>query len=263
VTNDDIARAILDAGIYVVLATADADGMPWASPVWFAKEDYEELYWVSYPGARHSQNIAVRPQIAMVVFDSTVPPGTGQGVYMTATAEQLTDAITIEHGIVFSRESVRQGARSGGLTESAGRRGSGCTGRTCTSTRSSTRTSRSTFARTSGLDRADCQRRFDQRVRQDGHHSAWSVAPTWDSRTQIITRNEQEDSTYRGTFEAELGSGEGTQPGKRCDRRGQPSRSAEHHERLADRVFGRYGSDWWKRKKPSGSYASLTRRRRS
>jgi nitroimidazol reductase NimA-like FMN-containing flavoprotein (pyridoxamine 5'-phosphate oxidase superfamily) len=69
VTNDDIARAILDAGIYVVIATADANGMPWVSPVWFAKEDYQELYWVSYPAARHSQNIAVRPQIAMVVFD--------------------------------------------------------------------------------------------------------------------------------------------------------------------------------------------------
>ena len=109
-TNDDIARTILDAGIYVVLATADAAGVPWASPVWFAKEDYQELYWVSYPGARHSENIAVRPQIAMVVFDSTVAPGTGQAVYMTATAEQLTDPAAIEHGIsVFSRESVRQG----------------------------------------------------------------------------------------------------------------------------------------------------------
>ena len=109
-TNDDIARAIFDAGIYVVLATADTDGVPWASPVWFATEDYRALYWVSYSGARHSQNIAARPQIAMVVFDSTVPPGTGQGVYMTATAEQLTDAAEIEHGIgVFSRESMRQG----------------------------------------------------------------------------------------------------------------------------------------------------------
>src|SRR4029453_19261791 len=37
-TNDDIARAILDAGVYVVFATADAEGVPWASPVWFAKE---------------------------------------------------------------------------------------------------------------------------------------------------------------------------------------------------------------------------------
>jgi nitroimidazol reductase NimA-like FMN-containing flavoprotein (pyridoxamine 5'-phosphate oxidase superfamily) len=121
VTNDDIARAILDAGSYVVLATADADGVPWASPVWFAKEDYRELYWVSYPGARHSLNIAVRPQIAMVAFDSTVPPGTGQGVYMTATAEQLTDLAAIEHGMgVFSRESVRQGAEEWGPDKVSG-----------------------------------------------------------------------------------------------------------------------------------------------
>lgn len=44
VTNDDIARAILDGVTYVVLATADTDGVPWASPVWFATEDYRELY---------------------------------------------------------------------------------------------------------------------------------------------------------------------------------------------------------------------------
>ena len=156
-TNDDIARAILDAGIYVVLATADADGVPWASPVWFAKEDYRELYWVSYPGARHSQNIAVRPEVALVVFDSTVPPGTGQAVYMTATAEQLTDAAAIEHGIgIFSRESLLQGAEEEwGPTRSQGKRGFGCTGRTCMSTRSSIRTSHSTFAPTSGLDCTD------------------------------------------------------------------------------------------------------------
>ncbi len=108
-TNDEIARAVLDAGRYVVLATADADGVPWASPVWFATEDYREVFWVSYPGARHSQNIAVRPRIAMVVFDSTAAPLTGQGVYMSATAEQVTDPAALEHGLgVFSRESARQ-----------------------------------------------------------------------------------------------------------------------------------------------------------
>ena len=115
-TNDDIARTILDAGTYVVLATADADGAPWASPVWFAKEDYRQLFWVSHPGARHSQNIAVRPQIAMVVFDSTVAPGTGQGLYMTATAEQVTDPGAVEYGIgIVSRVSVRQGNEEFGL----------------------------------------------------------------------------------------------------------------------------------------------------
>jgi nitroimidazol reductase NimA-like FMN-containing flavoprotein (pyridoxamine 5'-phosphate oxidase superfamily) len=121
VTNDDIAREVLGACSYAVLATADADGVPWASPVWFAMQDHSELYWVSHPGARHSQNIAVRTQIAMVVFDSTVAPGSGQGVYMTASAEQLTDLDAIERGIaVFSRESVREGAGEWGTDQVTG-----------------------------------------------------------------------------------------------------------------------------------------------
>ena len=108
--NDDIARAILDDGVYVVLATADGDGGPWASPVWFAMEEPSTLFWVSYPGARHSRNIETRPQIAMVVFDSSVRPLAGQAVYMSAYAEQVTDPPEVTHGAdVFSRESIRQG----------------------------------------------------------------------------------------------------------------------------------------------------------
>ena len=107
--NDEIAREILDTGSYVVLATADETGLPWSSPVWFATEDRRELFWVSHPEARHSQNIAVRPQIALVVFDSTVAPGHGQAVYMSATAEQVTDPAAIERGLgVFNAKATRQ-----------------------------------------------------------------------------------------------------------------------------------------------------------
>ncbi|WP_291415189.1 pyridoxamine 5'-phosphate oxidase family protein [Actinophytocola sp.] len=109
-TNDDIARAVLDGTSYVVLATADAAGLPWASPVWFAHEDPRELFWVSFPGARHSRNLADRPELAMVVFDSTRPSAGAQAVYMSATAGQVTDPAEIERGIgVFSRVSVREG----------------------------------------------------------------------------------------------------------------------------------------------------------
>ena len=109
------------ASRYMTLATADADGVPWASPVWFAQENYRELFWVSHPGARHSQNIAVRSRIGMVVFDSTVEPGTGQAVYMNASAEQVTDSGAVEHGIdIFSRVSVRQGSDEFGLDQVTG-----------------------------------------------------------------------------------------------------------------------------------------------
>jgi Pyridoxamine 5'-phosphate oxidase len=84
-----IARAIVDANVYMTLGTADAEGRPWVSPVFFAASGYRDYYWISSPDARHSRNLAVRPELSIVVFDSQIPVGTGQAVYMEAAAEQL------------------------------------------------------------------------------------------------------------------------------------------------------------------------------
>jgi nitroimidazol reductase NimA-like FMN-containing flavoprotein (pyridoxamine 5'-phosphate oxidase superfamily) len=107
-----MGRAIVDGNSYMTLGTADADGLPWASPVWYAPASYREFFWVSRPGARHSRNIAVRPDVGIVIFDSTVPIGTGKAVYLAALAEQVTAADEIERGMaVFSRRSLEQGGR--------------------------------------------------------------------------------------------------------------------------------------------------------
>jgi Pyridoxamine 5'-phosphate oxidase len=84
-----IARAIIDTNRYMTLATADGDGRPWASPVFYAAANYTEFYWISAPEATHSQNLAQRPQLSIVIFDSGAPARTGQAVYMSATAEQV------------------------------------------------------------------------------------------------------------------------------------------------------------------------------
>jgi nitroimidazol reductase NimA-like FMN-containing flavoprotein (pyridoxamine 5'-phosphate oxidase superfamily) len=115
----EIARAILDTSSFVTLATADADGVPWACPVWFATEDYRHLYWVSAPDTRHSRNLAVRPRLAMTVFDSTQRPGDVQAVYLTGTAAQVTD--DVEGGIAtYSRVAVRQGLPPWDITRVTG-----------------------------------------------------------------------------------------------------------------------------------------------
>lgn len=118
------ARAIMDANLYMVLGTADGTGAPWATPVYFTAYDYRELYWVSHPDARHSESIAVRPEVGAVVFDSNVAPGNGQAVYLRAHATELTDDPDFESGLerfnyaryaeperhgltVFGAESVR------------------------------------------------------------------------------------------------------------------------------------------------------------
>jgi hypothetical protein len=100
------AHEIIDAGRYMVLATADEQGVPWASPVWYAPDGYREFLWVSREETRHSRNLAVRPQLSIVIFDSTAPIGTGEGIYMDAVAEQIADPAAIE---LFSRRSVAQG----------------------------------------------------------------------------------------------------------------------------------------------------------
>ena len=83
------ALTLLAENRYVVLATADADGNPWATPVWFAHDGLDRLVWVSWPGAQHSQNIAARPDVALTVFDSGVTPGDGAAFYATARAARV------------------------------------------------------------------------------------------------------------------------------------------------------------------------------
>ena len=104
------ARAIVDEIAFMTLATVDAEGTPWASPVWFAHVGYSEFLWISRPETRHSQNIAARPRIAIVIFDSRTPIDTGRGVYIEAEAHQVADDVEIERMMaIFSERSVAQG----------------------------------------------------------------------------------------------------------------------------------------------------------
>jgi hypothetical protein len=106
-----LARAIIDANRYMVLGTADAAGQPWVSPVYFAPAGYREFFWISAPEARHSQNIVARREVGIVVFDTSAPIDTGQGVYMTAVAVPV-DSEDVSDGIeVFSRRSLAHGGR--------------------------------------------------------------------------------------------------------------------------------------------------------
>jgi hypothetical protein len=104
-------REIITANRYLVLSTADAAGRPWSSPVYFAHVDYAQFFWVSSPDVRHSRNIAVRPEVSIVIFNSQVEIGRGQGVYMSASAK-LLESGEIAQGIeAFSRRSVAHGGR--------------------------------------------------------------------------------------------------------------------------------------------------------
>jgi hypothetical protein len=118
--NDDLSdhfRRVIDANLYMTLATADEAGRPWPSPVYFAHADYREFVWVSKPGATHSRNIAVRPLVGIVVFDSHAPISTGGGVYMSATAEELFGDDRQRPLAVFSARGVAHGGEVFGLDD--------------------------------------------------------------------------------------------------------------------------------------------------
>ncbi|GGU10692.1 pyridoxamine 5'-phosphate oxidase family protein [Nocardioides albus] len=89
---DRHVRGIVDDVAYLVLATSDPDGRPRTSPVYFSHDGYRDLYWVSAADSQHSRNIVRDPRVAGVVFDSSVPPGSGaSAAYVTGMARQVPD----------------------------------------------------------------------------------------------------------------------------------------------------------------------------
>src|SRR5690348_5423268 len=82
---------ILKKIIYITLATVSKDGQPWNSPVYSAFDKDLNFYWASDKEGVHSQNVRANSKVFVVVYDSTMAEGTGEGVYMKGKAIELTD----------------------------------------------------------------------------------------------------------------------------------------------------------------------------
>ncbi len=111
----ETAARLLAENRYVVLATVDGAGSPWASPVWFAHRGLTTIVWVSSPDARHSRALAADPRIAVTVFDSSVVPNHGTAFYGRGTAAMCADVDLSEYLEMFNAESGRQGLASWGV----------------------------------------------------------------------------------------------------------------------------------------------------
>jgi len=89
-TRPALARRIIDRTLYLTLATAGADGMPWCTPVYTAFSTRYEFYWGSGRDAQHSRNIRENPHVGAVLYDSSAIEGSGEGVYMKGLAQELS-----------------------------------------------------------------------------------------------------------------------------------------------------------------------------
>ena len=104
----DHVRRVIDTNSYMALGTTDEIGHPWVSPVWYASEDYLNFFWVSSPDAKHSRNLAVHAEVAVAIFDSSVPVGGAEAVYMKGVADELT-GVDLERGLeIFDRVSQEE-----------------------------------------------------------------------------------------------------------------------------------------------------------
>ena len=108
----ELARQVIDDGRYLVLATADPQGNPWPTPVWYAREG-REFVWASWPDARHSQNIRARPTVGLVIYETPVPvDGRTRAVYAEAAAAEVPEADRNRCLGIYDRESRAQGLGS-------------------------------------------------------------------------------------------------------------------------------------------------------
>jgi hypothetical protein len=105
--TDDLgerARRVIDANRYMTLGTTEPDHRPRLSPVYFTHVDYRDFYWVSSPSSHHSANLTERPDIAIVIYDSSAPVGQGRAVYLSATAAVIPDEDLPRHcAVAFTR----------------------------------------------------------------------------------------------------------------------------------------------------------------
>jgi len=95
------ALAILNNVIYATVATTASDGSPWAAPQFVAyNPKAKQLYWCASRNSQHAQNILANHQVFIVVYDSSVGPGEGNGVYIRAQAQEVGDPEDLAHAMI-------------------------------------------------------------------------------------------------------------------------------------------------------------------
>ena len=104
------AKRVLDQNRYMTLGTTEADGRPRVSPVYYTHDDYRDVYWVSSPEATHSQNLAARPDVVAVVFDSTATVGNTAAVYLTGRGRMVPD-VELDQECSRAFQTLSGGAR--------------------------------------------------------------------------------------------------------------------------------------------------------
>jgi hypothetical protein len=80
--------------------------------VFYASHACREFFWISSPQVTHSRNLAERPQVSIVVFDSRAPVGSGgsTAVYMAGAAAVVPED-EVGRSLAVSTDFAARGGR--------------------------------------------------------------------------------------------------------------------------------------------------------
>jgi nitroimidazol reductase NimA-like FMN-containing flavoprotein (pyridoxamine 5'-phosphate oxidase superfamily) len=116
----EMARRVLDTNRYLVLGTIEDDGRPRLSPVYFVPARHRDLYWVSSPDAQHSRNVRARPDVTIVVFDSSSLPNQSEAVYVDAVAREVSEVELTAEVLAEAFDPEGRGGRAFSADELSG-----------------------------------------------------------------------------------------------------------------------------------------------
>lgn len=100
------ASKVLKRILYINIASITPEGKPWNTPVYCAFDRKLNYYWASWKLNQHSKNIRNNSSVFITVYNSTVPEGTGFGVYFEGKASELRNPKEIIIGLkeLYSRK---------------------------------------------------------------------------------------------------------------------------------------------------------------
>lgn len=105
---EEMLNQILDSNHYMTLATVDADGNPWASPLTYVFDGEKYLYFISSNHSAHILNIAKNSRVSFAIFDSLQTVGNAFGVQGYGVVDRIlpTDIPTLLKGELLSLVSI-------------------------------------------------------------------------------------------------------------------------------------------------------------
>ncbi len=108
--HSTLAQNILRDIIYGTIATVDENGAPWAAPQFLAYDsDAKMIYWCASRDSQHAHNILRTGKAFITIYDSSVGPGEGEGVYLQTEASALSNTQEITeamHKLIMRHRGV-------------------------------------------------------------------------------------------------------------------------------------------------------------